>query len=306
VEFGAHLPLIVGRDSIPDARELAEYAALAEELGFFAVAANDHIVFRTGWLDGPACLSAVAGATGRVRLVTTVLVPALRHPLVAAKTLSTLDRLSGGRVIAGLGPGSFAADNDALGLPFDERWQRFDECVRVMRHAWGDLDDAGALSHYDAVRAGLDPGPLQRPLPVWIASWGSQAGLRRAVRLGDGWLASAYNTTPAKFAEDRSRVQHLAADAGKPHFTNGVATMMTYITEDHGEAERVARDVLSPALGRAPEELLDRLLLGSADHCAERLRAYRDAGAQRVFIWPAADPRRQLEVFAERVVALVG
>jgi alkanesulfonate monooxygenase SsuD/methylene tetrahydromethanopterin reductase-like flavin-dependent oxidoreductase (luciferase family) len=305
VEFGAHLPLIVSDDRIPDAGELSEYAALAEKLGFFAVAANDHIVFRSGWLDGPSCLVAAASATSRVRLATTVLVPALRHPLVAAKTLSTLDRLSGGRVIAGLGPGSFAADYEALGIPFDERWQRYDECVRVMRHTWGDLDDAGALSHYDAVRAGLEPGPVQRPLPVWIASWGSPAGLRRAARLGDGWLASAYNTTPAKFAADWSRVQEFARDAGKPTFTNGLATMMTYVTEDKTEAERIARDVLSPALGRAPEELFDKLLLGSAEHCAEKLRAYRDAGAQRVFLWPATDAMRQLEVFAERVMPLV-
>lgn len=306
MEYGAHLPLIVGDRAIPDARELAEYAALAEELGFFAVAANDHVVFRTGWLDGPACLAAVAGAARRVRLATTVLVPSLRHPLVAAKMLSTLDRLSGGRVVAGLGPGSFAADYEALGLAFDGRWRRFDECVRVMKHAWGDLDDPGELELYDAVRAGLEPRPLQQPLPVWIASWGSAAGLRRAVQLGDGWLASAYNTAPAKFADDWSRAQQLARDAGKPAFGNGIATMMTYVTDDQREAERVARDVLSPALGRAAEELLEKLLLGSAEHCAERLRAYRDAGAQRVFIWPAADASRQLQVFAERVMPLVG
>jgi alkanesulfonate monooxygenase SsuD/methylene tetrahydromethanopterin reductase-like flavin-dependent oxidoreductase (luciferase family) len=81
--------------------------------------------------------------------------------------------------------------------------------------------------------------------------------------------------------------------------------MMTYVTEDKTEAERIARDVLSPALGRAPEELFDKLLLGSAEHCAEKLRAYRDAGAQRVFLWPATDAMRQLEVFAERVMPLV-
>jgi alkanesulfonate monooxygenase SsuD/methylene tetrahydromethanopterin reductase-like flavin-dependent oxidoreductase (luciferase family) len=87
----------------------------------------------TPWLDGPTALAAVAGRSGGMKLVTTLALASLRGPVPLAKALSALDILSGGRVIAGVGPGSSKADYEAVGVPFEQRWQRFDEVARLLK-----------------------------------------------------------------------------------------------------------------------------------------------------------------------------
>jgi alkanesulfonate monooxygenase SsuD/methylene tetrahydromethanopterin reductase-like flavin-dependent oxidoreductase (luciferase family) len=133
-------------------------------------------------------------------LATTAGLPVLRGPVQLAKTLGAIDVLSGGRLVVGVGPGSSADDYGAAGLRFQERWRRFDEALaalRVLLHG----DATGFEGEFYSTRdVMLEPRPVQRPgRPIWIASWGSPAGLRRVARLGDGWLASAYNTTPGPF-----------------------------------------------------------------------------------------------------------
>ena len=97
MEFGAHLPLILAADQpSPDAAWISDYASSAEALGYRTVSSNDHVMYRSPWLDGPTTLAVAAAATKRVSIATSVLVPAIRHPFVAAKMLATLDALSGG------------------------------------------------------------------------------------------------------------------------------------------------------------------------------------------------------------------
>src|SRR3954468_21750661 len=105
----------------------------ARDCGFAAVSANDHFVFSTPWLDGPTALASVIERTGDMTLATTVSLAVLRGPIPLAKTLAAIDVLSEGRLIAGLGPGSSKRDYDALGIPFDERWKRFDEGITTLR-----------------------------------------------------------------------------------------------------------------------------------------------------------------------------
>ena len=143
-------------------------------------------------------------------------------------------------------------------------------------------------------------------LPIWIGSWGSDAGLRRVARLGDGWLASGYNTTPTMFGEAWKKLPGLLTAAGKnaSEFPNAIATMWTFISEDRAETERVLQ-MVSQFLGRPREELEERLPIGSAAVCAEKLVAYRAAGVQRMFLWPVGDEVRQIERFAREVRPLV-
>ena len=207
-------------------------------------------------------------------LATTVLLPVIRGPVQSAKLLAAIDGLSGGRLVAGLGPGSSARDYEAAGVPFEERWPRFDASIA-------------------ALRSQLPDGP-----PLWIASWGSPAGLRRVARLGDGWLASGYNTTPERFGACRA-----ALPASLP---NAIATMWLYVTEDRAVAERMLAGVLAPMLGRSVEALRELALpIGPAADCAERISAFREAGAERIFVWPLADELEQLERFFADVVPLV-
>lgn len=274
MEYGAHLPLIDFGGGAATLAELRAYARHADALGCRWLCANDHLLFARPWLDGPTALAATLGDSGEMTLATTVLLPVIRGPVQSAKLLAAIHGLSGGRLVAGLGPGSSARDYEAAGVPFEERWPRFDDSI-------------GAL------RSQLPDGP-----PLWVASWGSPAGLRRVARLGDGWLASGYNTTPERFGACRA-----ALPGSLP---NAIATMWLYVTEDRAEAERMLAGVLAPMLGRSVEALRELALpIGPAADCAERIGAFRAAGAERIFVWPLADELEQLERFFAEVVPLV-
>jgi alkanesulfonate monooxygenase SsuD/methylene tetrahydromethanopterin reductase-like flavin-dependent oxidoreductase (luciferase family) len=198
MDAGVHLPLIdFGGGGFSYSR-LAETVDAARACGFRAISANDHFLYSAPWLDGLTALAAVVERSGGMKLVTSVALAALRGPVPLAKALSALDVLSDGRVIAGVGPGSSKADYDAVGMPFEQRWKRFDETLSLIRAL---LQPATAGGAGDGALAGrLLPPPRQsRGIPLWIGSWGSRAGMRRIARVGDGWLASAYNTTPEAF-----------------------------------------------------------------------------------------------------------
>jgi alkanesulfonate monooxygenase SsuD/methylene tetrahydromethanopterin reductase-like flavin-dependent oxidoreductase (luciferase family) len=308
MEYGAHLPLIAfdGGRTLADLRA---YARRAAALDYRFLCANDHLLFGRPWLDGPLALAATIDAATDMTIATTVALPIVRGPVQTAKALAAIDILSGGRLVAGVGPGSSPRDYAAVGVAFEERWKRFDEAIRALRSLLGrDLEDFVG-TFYSTEGLVLEPLPNRREgIPIWIASWGSAAGLRRAARLGDGWLASGYNTTPAGFAESLALLSEQLRAAGQSpeSFPNAIATMWLYVTETPREADRVLAEVLAPLLGRPIEALRELALpIGSAEQCAERISAYANAGAERVFIWPLADDLRQLELFRENVAPLV-
>jgi alkanesulfonate monooxygenase SsuD/methylene tetrahydromethanopterin reductase-like flavin-dependent oxidoreductase (luciferase family) len=280
----------------------------ARDHGFAAVSANDHFLFQAPWLDGPTALASVIERSGAMELATTVALAALRGPVPLAKTLVALDVLSEGRVVAGVGPGSSERDYEAIGVPYDERWERFDEAVGILRALLRGEPAPQTLRHYALPGTQLAPDP-RRPggIPLWIGSWGSKAGLRRVARLGDGWLASAYNTTPDDFKAAKESLSEQLDSRGRDptRFPNALATMWTWVTEDAREADRVLREVVAPMLRREPDALRDQLCVGSAERCAELLSRYAQAGCERVYLWPLGDEPRQIELAATAVLPAV-
>ena len=277
MELGVHLPVMEFGEEGQSLTRLQRAADAARENGFAAVSANDHFLFATPWLDCFAALAAVVDRTGGMAVATTISLPVLRGPVATAKALAALDVLTDGRVVAGVGPGSSKADYDAVGIPFDERWKRFDAAVTQLRELLGPESPLAPLPR--------QPGGI----PLWIGSWGSGAGLRRVARLADGWLASAYNTTPDRFAAARAKLPE--------GFPSALATMWTWITESRTEADRMLEELAS-RLRREPDELRGQVCVGSADHCTELLSRYRDAGCERVYFWPLGDEPRQIELIA--------
>jgi alkanesulfonate monooxygenase SsuD/methylene tetrahydromethanopterin reductase-like flavin-dependent oxidoreductase (luciferase family) len=178
---------------------------------------NDHIVFRTGWLDSLSTLSAAASVTSRIKLGTSILNIVVRSPVICAKSLSAIDILSCGRLFAaGVGPGSHKGDYDVCGIPFEQRWSRFNEALEILHLVWNNKDrENGNIefptptsidyngNYYQLEKISTEPKPIQKPHPpIFIGTWGSSdAGLRRVAKYGDGWMASAYNITPDKFKE---------------------------------------------------------------------------------------------------------
>jgi alkanesulfonate monooxygenase SsuD/methylene tetrahydromethanopterin reductase-like flavin-dependent oxidoreductase (luciferase family) len=308
MDFGAHLPLIDFGGNPYTLRSLIDYTDRAVQLGFKALSANDHMVFSVPWLDGPSALAAVLSHSDSMTLATTVSLPAIRGPVPLAKTLAAIDALSEGRLVAAVGPGSSPTDYKAVGLDFGERWARLDESIQVLRALWRRDVEPFVGRFYSTVGISLDPHPPRgQGIPIWVGSWGSDAGLRRAARLGDGWLASAYNTTPSLFGEAWQRLRGLLAEHDKDpeHFPNALATMWFYLTDDRDEADRVMRERIVPTMHRPEEVLRERLPVGPAEGFAEKLSGFAEAGVQRVFIWPVANEMNQLERFSEGVVPLL-
>jgi alkanesulfonate monooxygenase SsuD/methylene tetrahydromethanopterin reductase-like flavin-dependent oxidoreductase (luciferase family) len=298
VDLGLHLPLMQFAEEPLSLGRLEQAVDGARDCGFAAVSANDHFVFQTPWLDGPTALASMIERSGEMTLATTVSLAVLRGPVPLAKTLAAIDILSGGRLVAGVGPGSSQRDYEVFGVAFDERWKRFDEALVALR---------ALLEGEPPADVRLAPEP-RRPIPLWIGSWGSNAGLARVARAGDGWLASAYNTTPERFSAARHRLAGELEERGKDAdaFPNALATMWTWVSNDQAESDRVLTEVLAPLLNRDPEELGEQVCVGSVEHCAELLSRYAEAGCQRVYLWPLGDERRQLELVATEVAPKIG
>jgi probable F420-dependent oxidoreductase len=166
---------------------IVELAAAAEQAGFAAVFTSDHPAPPVAWLergghhtvDPFVVLSAAAAVTTTLRLHTNLFVPAYRHSLIAAKQVASLDRVSGGRLILGVGAGYVEDEFAALGVNFDERNDTLDSSIRRMRQLWSGETVAGVVQLPMPAQPG---GP-----PVWIGG-NSRRAMRRAVELGDGWV----------------------------------------------------------------------------------------------------------------------
>ena len=322
IAFGVHLPVMefnsskIREEGDSFSREqILSFAQKAESLGYDSLSVNDHVIFRTSWLDAISTLSAVAAITNEIKLGTSILNIVVRNPVICAKALSTIDILSSGRLFAvGVGPGSHKGDYDICGIPFEERWKRFTEALQVLQIVWKNNNKEQKNStltnysgrYYRFEKVSVQPKPFQKPHPpIYIGSWGSsEAGLKRVAKYGDGWMASAYNITPDKFKVKWKILLSYRQALGKDiqSFENSVMSMFGYIDNDRNRAHRMAKDVLSPALGRPTEELESLLLFGSPDHCLEKIRALSEAGVKRIHFWPVSDYLEQIEIFRNEIV----
>ncbi|GAA1829047.1 LLM class flavin-dependent oxidoreductase [Actinomadura chokoriensis] len=284
---------------------LIEQARHAEALGFDSVWAGDSPLTRPR-ADALLVLSAVAVAAPRLTLGTATMLPALRHPILLAHQLATLDRLAGGRLVVGMGAGfptaGTEAQFDAVGVPFRTRFSRLEESIEAMRRLWSGKDASFTGRHFDFRGVTLAPAPA-RPggPPIWLAG-GGESALRRVARLGDGWLP--YPPDVADYARDRTAVERLAT---RP------VTAALYATLCLDDDPRRAREALRESIERyynAPLESVEKIqamFAGPPVDAAAWLNRYIGAGARHLVIRLAAgDHRAALERFAARVLPLLG
>ncbi|SFP75786.1 probable F420-dependent oxidoreductase, Rv2161c family [Actinomadura madurae] len=281
-----------------DPGRLVAQARRAEELGLDSVWAGDSPVTRPR-ADPLMLLAAVAQATERVALGTAVLLPALRHPILLAHQLATLDRLSGGRVIAGMGAGfpmpATEAQFAAVGVGFGRRVGRMEESIEAMRRLWtGDaVSYQGRHFAFSDVRIVPPPTSPGGP-PIWLA--GSGTALPRVARLADGWLP--YPPEAATYAKERELI--------------GRATPALYATLCLDDDPEKARHRLRTSIERyydAPLEFVasvQALFAGTARQAADWLSGYIEAGARHVVIRLATeDHDADLERFGDEALPLL-
>lgn len=250
--------------------DLAEIARTADRTGFAYIASCDHVAvprrlaagMGTVWYDPVATLAYLAGITERVLLMSHVAVVGLRHPLVTAKQYATLDHLSGGRLVLGVGAGHVREEFDALGVGFEGRGALLDETIDALKAALGPEEyPRFAGERFSFAGLGQLPRPAQERVPVWVGG-SSPAALRRAAVRGDGWL-------PQGDPRDR-----LPAQIARLHA----------LREEAGNAEPVVVGALTEPLyvGEPGWSVGRRTLSGKPQALAESLRAYAAMGVRQI------------------------
>lgn len=244
---------------------------------------SDHLLWWRPMYEATALLAALAGRTSRVRIGSAVLLLALRHPVLAAKTLASVDRLSGGRLILGVGVGGeYAPEWDAAGVARRGRGRRTDLMLRQIRALWSADDPTG-----------LEPKPVGR-VPVWIGGR-SDAALRRAGETGDGWMGIF--TTPERYASQLAVARAAAERVGRDPGGLVPSLYVWACVRDSAAEARRAASALLPSFYRVPFDKLQRYVVaGTPAHCAERFAAFAAAGVRHLAVAPAVE-----EVTAEPV-----
>jgi probable F420-dependent oxidoreductase len=256
--------------------EMRRVAAACDAAGFFYLAVSDHVAvprthaaaMSTVWYDTVATLGFLAAATHRVRLLSYVWVAPYRHPLITAKAFATLDALSGGRVILGVGAGHVEAEFAALGVDFRRRGALLDEAVDLVVAAWTDEYPTHAGPTWPVRDLGQRPRPVQQPRPpIWIGG-STRPALRRVAERGDGWLPQGVPEMGMAAAIELIR-RHRQAVRGDAPIDLGMNAPWLYIGRapfDLGPTDR----------GGAPAELAE-IFRGikrlGVQHCGVRFRS---------------------------------
>jgi len=292
--------MVVAEAAREPARTLARRC---EELGFDSLWAGDHIAFRVPILESLSLLSFLAGATERVLLGTSVYLLPLRRPAIAAKSVATLDVLSGGRAILGVGVGGeFPPEFDACGVPRAERGSRTDEGIEILRRLWSEDAVEHRGRHFSFGPVSMDPKPVQAGgPPIWIGGRRPPA-FRRAGRLGDGYIS--HMCAPDTYRSNLETIAGHAEAAGrKLERFDTAAFLFTSLDDDYETALDRAASVLAGVYARPVEQFREAapryVLLGRPEDCLEQMRGFHAAGVRHFVLSPLSDPK----TFAERVGA---
>src|SRR5436190_3644724 len=281
-------------------------ARRVDALGFDSIWTGDHVSFHHPLYESLTLLASYIGITSRVKLGVGVYLLALRHPTVAAKITSTLDALSGGRLIFGVGVGGEnPKEFEVCGVPHGERGARVSEAIDVVRTLWRDTPATfkGRFTQFSGVS--LDPKPVQKPgPPIWIGGR-SDAALARAGRHGDGWVS--YVVQPERYGQSLDKIRAAAAAAGRT-LDRFAAAHLAFVTvgRDWESAKAVWAAALTKRYAQDFEPLARKYgIIGTPEQCAEQLERFRAAGCNYVIlnpIGPAAEEREQVERLAAEVV----
>ena len=288
---------------IPNCRHLAtaeiirRTAVRAEELGYDSVWVSDHVVvpnaqverFGAAIYDPLITLAVAAGATSRVLLGTTVLIVPYRNPLITAKMVSSLDALSGGRFVLGIGAGWLEEESAMLGVPFAERGPMTDEYLAAMRELWTSPSPSFAGKYTKFGGLHFEPKPVQKPHPpIWVGGH-ARASLRRAAEIGAAW--HPINRSAEEIRTARAELKQLCQARGR-------AVPPAVTLRNDAFMLRAGRMVPPPVHGGS-------VLGGEPAAVADQISELRAAGVEHLvleFLAPdGADLDEQMALFAERV-----
>ena len=300
VEIGIALP-----QNYPDGKVdvgfVRRFVERAEALEYHSLWVVEQVIGTIASLEPVSLLAYVAAISSRVRLGTAVLVTNLRNPVQLAKSLSTVDQLSNGRLTVGVGLGPSLNPYPAFGVPPEHRVSRFVEGLQVMKSLWTQpaTRHQGRIWRLDGV--GMEPKPVQKPHPpLWFGAR-VPAALKRAVEHGDGWMGAGSSSND-DFAREVGDLRRLLEEAGRDPVTFAISKRV-YLAVDDDEARAERR--LMEWFGHFYHnpEMAQRVgVWGSKQKCLERLSELVSQGAQHLLLNPVYDYTEHMELFAEEMI----
>lgn len=268
--------------------DIAGRARRLEALGYDYIAVGEHISFNLPTSSPLIALGAAAAVTSRIKLMTSILLAPVYPAALLAKMGATLDHVSGGRLHLGVGVGGEnPAEIEACGVPMSQRGRRADEVLDIVRRLWTE-DSVDHEGRYATLRGiTISPKPVQRPHPpIWV-SGRKDAALRRAARVGDGWLP--YMFSPEMISDSLERLKVLCGEHGRdPSTIRSGAVIFVSCHRDPAVARDRALERLNGQYNQDFSAILDRYVAhGDPARVRARVREYLDAGVESLFIGPA-------------------
>ena len=270
-----------------------------EAMGFDSLWVGGHIASRNPSPEAMVGLVRLAALTERATIGTSILLLPLYPPALVAKQIADLDRVSGGRVVLGVGVGGeYPEEFRAMQIPIQERGRRTDEMIPLLRRLWTAETVTHDGPYYAMEDVRIHPAPQQPGGPPIIVAGRKEAAMRRAATLGDGWFPYLYS--PRRYAESVATITHAAADAGRDLTGFQWCVWVFVNVDDDGDA---AREAAARTLGGTYDQdfraMIDGVAAaGTPAEVAAKVCAFHDAGARHFVFAPATaghDPRRVLE-----------
>ena len=288
----------------PTLDEYSQFFRSTEELGFHSLWVIDRVFHGINIIDPLLLLTCAATVTSRVRLGTAVYLFVLRNPVLAAKTIATLDYLSAGRVTLGISLGGRDNEFEPLGVSMKRRVSRFEEGLALMRQLFTEKDVTFHGRHFNVDNVNVDPKPVQKPsLPI-IMGGSADAALKRSAELGDGWVAGG-TSSPELFGEAWQKVRGYAQAAGKnPDSLESAKLIYVNVGDDRQKCKEELEAFTHPYYG--PQYDVENFCaFGSAADCAAKIQPYIDAGAKTMMLGPAWPDVAQITRIAKEVLPLL-
>lgn len=307
--FGLAVENFTSADKTPGIEQLLTTARRAEQLGFTSLWAWDHLFLGSRQpfpqLEALTTLAVLASHTSTIELGTGILVLPIRDPALLAKTASTIQSISNGRLRLGLAAGWYEREFDATGTPFKGRGRIFERNLEICMNLWTQDEVTGTWDDLSFRRVKMLPRPQPRP-QVLIGGYVDRV-LRRVATLGDGWLTYFY--TAEAFTESWRKIQRYVEEAGRdPAELHTLNQLPICIAASKEEAQARTGPWLASCFD-TPEwssATPDSAICGTPEDCAEQIAAHLDAGVQEICLVPHEYDAEQVERFASEVRPLLG
>jgi probable F420-dependent oxidoreductase len=284
-----------------DLRLIREFIPRAEQLGYDSLWVQEQIIGPYSVLEPVTLLTYASALTSKARLGTSVLLPVIRNPLQLAKSLASLDQLSQGRLIVGVGIGGPHVPEAAFGVSPERRARRFVEALGVMKALWTQPRATVSGDFWRFEKVAMEPKPVQQPHPpIWFGAR-EEVALRRAVRHGDGWMGAG-SSSSADFLRQYQLLRRALGEAGRDPATFPISKRVYLaVDDDRGRAERRLREWFG-ARYRNADMAPQVSVWGSRKECLDKLSELVRAGAQHLMLNPVFDELEHLELLAREVM----